>query len=869
MSAPLRLAVWALASHWRRKPLLLIAALTGLMLATALWSGVQALNSEARASYAAAAATLGGAETAALTRADGAALDVAAFAALRAEGWPVSPVLEGRVRLSGPGGARWVTLLGVEPLSLAETGSGAAPLAAATAGQAEADGQTGAQNDAPGAGPDLAFLLPPYQAHAAPNLLRDLGLSPGAQARVAALGGSGGAEERASQSPPFAENAAVAPGVVIVDIAAAERLLGAPGRVTRLIIARDALAARGGPPAPRAGLPMLQEEASAVGADLERLTRSFHLNLTAFALLAFLVGLFIVNAAAGLAFEQRRGVLRTLRALGVSARTAAAAMVLELLVLTLAAAVAGVLLGYLIAASLMPGVAASLRGLYGAEVSGELSLAPGWWLSSIAMALAGALAAAGESLLKAYRMPILAAARAESWRGAQRAWLRGRAIVGLAALLSAPLWALYGGALGLYGGFALMGSLLLGGALVAPYLLDAALALGARLARRRTGASPVAEWFWADGRQQMGALSLALMALLLALSANIGVGAMVGGFRETFTQWLDQRLAAQVYYLAAGPEEAARVDALLQEQSTVAAVLPRARVALDIEGWPSALVGFVDHPKNQAAWPLLSQAPAEALWPAVAEGGSGLMSEQLARRLELWTGDTITLQSPAGPWTLRIAGVYPDYGNPKGELSVDLAALEARWPDAQRLDHGVFAAPEAAKDLAGLIVSEGGVAPDRVIDQAALKAYSLGIFERTFLVTGALNVLTLGVAATALLMALLTLSESRRADLAPLWALGVPRRALLRLEAARTLALALLVALLAVPLGVAVAAALVGVVNVQAFGWRLPLHHFPSEWLRLAALSAVAALLAAAPGLWRLHRTPPAALLKTFEQERR
>ncbi len=51
-------------------------------------------------------------------------------------------------------------------------------------------------------------------------------------------------------------------------------------------------------------------------ADLARLTDSFHLNLTAFGFLAFAVGLFIVHSAIGLAFEQRRSVFRTLRALG-------------------------------------------------------------------------------------------------------------------------------------------------------------------------------------------------------------------------------------------------------------------------------------------------------------------------------------------------------------------------------------------------------------------------------------------------------------------------------------------------------------------------------------------------------------------------
>src|SRR3546814_2055361 len=58
-------------------------------------------------------------------------------------------------------------------------------------------------------------------------------------------------------------------------------------------------------------LPISDEENN-----LSRLTESFHLNLDALGVLSFVVGLFIVHAAIGLALEQRRGLLRTLREIG-------------------------------------------------------------------------------------------------------------------------------------------------------------------------------------------------------------------------------------------------------------------------------------------------------------------------------------------------------------------------------------------------------------------------------------------------------------------------------------------------------------------------------------------------------------------------
>ncbi len=110
--------------------------------------------------------------------------------------------------------------------------------------------------------------------------------------------------------------------------------------------------------------------------DLARLTDSFHLNLTAFGFLAFIVGLFIVHASIGLAFEQRLGMIRTMRAVGVPLRLLMGVLVGEILLLALGAGVVGMICGYLIAAALLPDVAASLEGLYGASVGGRLALAP-------------------------------------------------------------------------------------------------------------------------------------------------------------------------------------------------------------------------------------------------------------------------------------------------------------------------------------------------------------------------------------------------------------------------------------------------------------------------------------------------------------
>ena len=144
----------------------------------------------------------------------------------------------------------------------------------------------------------------------------------------------------------------------------------------------------------------------------------------------------------------------------------------------------------------------------------------------------------------------------------------------------------------------------------------------------------------------------------------------------------------------------------------------------------------------------------------------------------------------------------------------------------------------------------------------------LEVFERTFAVTAALNVLTLAVAGFAMLMSLLTLADLRVPQLAPVWALGLTRRRIGRLEVLRALVFATVVCLFALPVGLGLAWVLLAIINVEAFGWRLPMFLFPADYAQLGLYAMLAAVAAAAWPAWRLMRTPPSALLKVFAHER-
>jgi putative ABC transport system permease protein len=150
-------------------------------------------------------------------------------------------------------------------------------------------------------------------------------------------------------------------GIALADIAVADRLLGRGGAIDRLLILPNQPLVQ---PSLADVAPELERRLPGAEAEIARLTDSFHLNLTAFGLLSFAVGVFIVHGAVGLAFEQRRPTFRTLRARGLPARRLLLLLGVELLFLALVAGAAGMALGGLVAAALLPDVAATLRGLY-------------------------------------------------------------------------------------------------------------------------------------------------------------------------------------------------------------------------------------------------------------------------------------------------------------------------------------------------------------------------------------------------------------------------------------------------------------------------------------------------------------------------
>ena len=144
----------------------------------------------------------------------------------------------------------------------------------------------------------------------------------------------------------------------------------------------------------------------------------------------------------------------------------------------------------------------------------------------------------------------------------------------------------------------------------------------------------------------------------------------------------------------------------------------------------------------------------------------------------------------------------------------------------------------------------------------ALREASLVIFDRTFAVTRVLRLLIVVVAFVGVLSALMALGLERVRELGLQRALGLTPGQVWGVVTAQTGLMGLVAGLLAMPVGVLLAAVLVFVINRRSFGWTMPIDVRPDILLQGLLLAVVAALVAGAYPALRMARAAPVEALR-------
>ncbi|GGC68486.1 FtsX-like permease family protein [Marinobacter halophilus] len=555
--------------------------------------------------------------------------------------------------------------------------------------------------------------------------------------------------------------------------------------------------------------------------DTGQLGDSFLLNLDALSVLVLLITGLLLRSVYLLSLSQRRDSFALLNRFGVPVRRVRWHLVAELVCLALLTLIPGILLGQLLANGLAGGFASVMEGLFDSRqfaTSGNNWLVPTVVMMALLLLVCAADWLIPDKLRKASVFVIRSGLLALLF-----------IVVGTGGVWLAPnlLWLFVSVALGLAGAGLLM-----------PWCLSA---LSSRMSR--ASHQPLRRWWWAEFGVLCRRLALPLVALQLALAMVLAVQALVTTFEATFDHWLGQRLSAD-YYLEVPTGADAEIAAHWLTQNLPATSGARwhrvlrgqGRIGLDSQSRSVDVFALAPVGSLVTEWDLIEQT--EQPWQQLAAGHGVMLNEQLAYRQGLAAGDQIQLELAGQSMSVPVLGIYPDYGRPAGEVLMAGDLL----PDDFSVAFESFSISPGSVGIETITEALAGIWQQPALtlrDNRSIRDLANRVFDQTFMLTRAMTLLTLALAAVALLLMGWVFLATRLWYFRLLEVWGLERAAIFLRLLTLALAVSLSAAVLALPVGVGLTWVLVQRINPLAFGWSLPMELYPGFWLELLALALV------------------------------
>ncbi|GAC1579701.1 MAG: hypothetical protein NVS3B7_13860 [Candidatus Elarobacter sp.] len=391
--------------------------------------------------------------------------------------------------------------------------------------------------------------------------------------------------------------------------------------------------------------------------------------------------------------------------------------------------------------------------------------------------------------------------------------------------------------------------IIFGGSLCAPLAVDGLARAGTAVAARRPSLALAAANLAAAPLRT----SVAIASLMIAIAMMVSVAVLDSSFRTTIVAWADETLRADLFVRPLGLADAStdarfspRVAERIGSVPGVAAVDTFRAVELPFRGrltnlGATDLAVLADHNHLR----LLGGADAAALAHTLPDTTRVLISEPFATKFGVGAGDTIVLPTPSGMTPFTVAAIYNDYSSDSGVVIVDVRTYRRLFHDDSVNSIAIYAKPGV--DLVHLRTAVvRAVLPLRIDAETnrELRDLVVQIFDRTFAITYALDVIAITIAVLGVVSTLFALVLERRREFGLLRYLGVTTRGVRAVVLMEAAGIGFLGGGLGIAVGMVLSLLLIFVINRQAFGWLIELHvpwGFLSETILLVVVAAVLA----------------------------
>lgn len=593
-------------------------------------------------------------------------------------------------------------------------------------------------------------------------------------------------------------------------------------------------------------------------AEAERLVAGFRLALSLASLIALFVGAFIIYNSLGIAVAQRRREIGILRALGTTRVQILLLFVTEGLLIGLVGAALGVGFGFVLARAALGAVAATISALYMPIKVGALAVsANAVWLAFGLGVSAATLAAFVPARRAATIDPVNAMTdtiqAADVAVPSTAASLATAAAVLLAALGTGWFAHVY---VSTTAAVVVAALLLLVGTFCTPVL---AVMVGRIAQRYAKHAGPATLLGAVAFTRNRGRNVISIAALGLALANVVNIDTLIGSMKATTDDWLDRSFRADVFVFA-GTEVRAKFEHPLPQSlrdeldaiPNVDFVQAFRTVQRSFRGQPFYLMSedFEGYRKYNE-FGVVAGNLAQAL-PQLDAGTGIAASEAFARSFKLGLGDSVTLDTPAGPQPFRIVLVYTDYRADIGILFTTRSAYTRIFRDDLVDLYSVYvrAGASVAQVRAQIAERFGARYGLLALGSERYKDDLIGLIDRSMTLARATELVAVVVAGLGIINALLVGVLDRRREIGVLKALGADRKQLSRIVLTEAMLIAFTSALVGVLLGTTLSAYVVREALSIEVGWHIPVHF--SGWV-FAETFALAIPVAALAAWWPIH----------------
>ncbi|MBD3225234.1 MAG: FtsX-like permease family protein [Caldithrix sp.] len=658
--------------------------------------------------------------------------------------------------------------------------------------------------------------------------------------------------------------------MILTDIGSAQMLFDMQGYVSRIdLILNENKSGLPTPDVLQARLPqnvrVIRSESRTQTA--EQMVQAFQINLTALSLLALIVGMFLIYNTMTFSVVQRKIYLGLLRATGVTRLEIFRLIIQEAFLLGLIGTTLGIGLGILLGRGMVQLISQTINDLYFVLQVRSVDIS---WFTLLKGLLLGT-AATVISTLKPAREATTEAISVTLKRSAQESKLKNK----IPMLTTAGLILLVGGVILLafsqktiavsYGGIL---ALILGFSLLTPLTIIVFVRILNPLSKRLIGL--LGRMASQSIELQMSRTAVAIAALSLAVSATIGVSTMIGSFRNTVVQWLEDRIKADVY-ISAPSQVARRNDATipaalldtLKQLPQVNRLNFYRETQIIFKNTIINVVGVGLNRRDFQTFTFKSGQP-ENIWPDFRRGQGVIVTEPYAYKHNIRVNDRIELPTKSGIKTFEVLGIYYDYGTDLGLVSMAHKSFVHHFGATRLSGISVFVNTDTdARAFANMLpnILPGGNEL-MIRTNRYLREMSIDIFDRTFIIANVLQILAMIVAFIGIFSALMALQMERNRELGVLRANGLTPGQLWGLTNMQTGLMGLVAGILAMPLGFILAWVLIYVINKRSFGWTLQMDVNMLIFIQAAVLAVVAALLAGIYPAYKMARTSPALALR-------